>query len=190
MGRTLPFELAPLESLGLGEAQGISVFAASSCAERLWSVNATLQGQRDRLFVGDDPSFVDIQLLKQNTLYSQWSEPTSWDTDYQLASVRPSRNLFADPGTGSSTGAELGLGGAAQLYGRARMQAFFNVDRDEFSNDDYANGDSSELAARGLYGSYQILFPAGVLSTAGGTGLDLNAIDDILLRLDYVSVAR
>ncbi|MBO6935261.1 MAG: hypothetical protein JJ863_09800 [Deltaproteobacteria bacterium] len=190
VGRALPFELAPLESLGLGEAQGISVFAANSCAERLWSVNATLQGERERLFIGDDPSFVDIQLLKQNTFYSQWCDPDSWDSDYQLASVRPSRNLFADPGTGASTGSELGLGGEAQLYSRARMQAFFNVDRDEFSNDDYANGDSSELAARGLYGGYQILFPAGLLSSDGSTGLDLNAVDDILLRLDYVSVAR
>lgn len=65
-----------------------------------------------------------------------------------------------------------------------------NIDRAELSGDDYENGDTSELAGRGLYGSYALFFPAGVLSQDGGFGLNLNAVEDILLRLDYVSVAR
>ncbi len=189
VGRAIPFNLAPLEELGLGRTAGVSVFARNSCAERLWSVNATIHGDEDRLFIGDDPSFVDIQLLKANTFYSQWCTDGA-DTDFQEASVRPSRNLFADPSSGSLVGDELGLGNETSLFSRARMQAFFNVDRDEFSEDDFANGDSTELAARGLYGRYAIFLPAGVLSDGGSDGLNLNAIEDILLRLDYVSVAR
>jgi len=194
LGYEIPFQLTPLETLGLGEVGGIGVFARNSCAERLWSVNATIQGDEDALVRGSDPSFIDVQLLKSNSFYSQWCT-TGRDTDFQRASVQPSRNLFADPGLGSVVGEELGLGGAPRRWSRARMQAVFNVERDDFSDDAYANGDTSELAARGLYGEYAIFFPAGTLSTDDGqgnqtNGLDLNAVDDVLLRLDYVSVAR
>ncbi len=187
VGRRIPFNLVPLESVGLGTAQGISVFAANSCAERVWSVNATISGDEESLFIGDDPSFIDIQLLKNNSFYSQWCDDGQ-ETDFQQASVRPSRNLFASP-SGGQVG-ELGLGNNNDLFSRARMQAFFNVDRDEFSEDAYANGDSAELAGRGLYGEYAIFLPAGVLSEDGGPGLNLNVVEDILLRIDYVSVAR
>ncbi|MEO0322845.1 MAG: hypothetical protein AAF447_07795 [Myxococcota bacterium] len=189
MGRSIPFNLVPLETLGLGETQGVAVFARDSCAERLWSVNATLQGDEGRLFLGDDPSFVNIRLLKANTFYSQWCADGN-ATRFQEASVRPSRNLFADPAGGSSIGDRAGLGSEIQLFSTARVQAPFNVERDRFSDDEFANGNSSELAARGLFGRYALFFPAAVLSEGGGTGLDLNAVDDILLRLDYLSVAR
>lgn len=194
LGYQVPFQLAPLEALGLGNTEGIGIFARNSCAERLWSVTATIHGEDGKVFRGDDPSFVDVQLLKSNTFYSQWCTDGQ-DTAFQEASVRPSRNLFADPSAGSLVGDELGLGNEASLMSRARMQAFFNVDRTTFSQDQYANGDTSELAARGLYGQYAIFFPSGTLSVLnanGGqtNGLDLNAINDILLRLDYVSVAR
>lgn len=194
LGYQVPFQLAPLEELGLGSVDGVGVFARNSCAERLWSVNATIQGDPEKVFIGDDPSFVDVQLLKSNTFYSQWCTDGR-DAAFQEATVRPSRNLFADPGLGSIVGDQLGLGEEARLMSRARMQAFFNVDRDAFSEDQYANGDTSELAARGLYGQYAIFFPSGTLSVEGengnqSDGLDLNAVDDILLRLDYVSVAR
>ena len=72
--------------------------------------------------------------------------------------------------------------------------------REELEKDAYANGRRAELAARRLYGDYALFFPAGVLSLprydgAGALvgytdGLDLTAVDDILLRIDYVSVAR
>ena len=80
------------------------------------------------------------------------------------------------------------------------MQAYFNVTREALEDDAYANGETSELAARGLYGDYALFFPAGILSlplydargvvTGYTDGLDLGAVDDILLRVDYVSVAR
>ncbi len=195
LGQQVPFTIAPLEQLGLGNTQGISIFARNSCAERIWSVNATIHGEAAAIFVGDTPSFVDVQLLKTNTFYSQWCSPENQETSFQQASVRPGRNLFADPGAGALVGDELGLQNGQSLYSRARMQAVFNVDRDRFSEDDFANGDTSELAARGLYGEYALFFPSGTLSTlqpnhSQSDGLDLNAVEDILLRIDYVSVAR
>ena len=91
------------------------------------------------------------------------------------------------------------LGARDQRDGE-RIQAYFNVPRDKFEDDSYANGDTSELAARGLYGDYALFFPAGILSVAQtdaqgqvngqSDGLDLGQVDDILLRIDYVSVAR
>ena len=64
------------------------------------------------------------------------------------------------------------------------------MDRGEFEKENYSQGATTELAGRGLYGDYALFIPAGVLSVDGGEGLRLERIDDILLRLDYVSVAR
>jgi hypothetical protein len=186
-GQQIPFDLVPLGALQLGEYEGISVLAANDCAERVWSVNASIIGSAD-MYSGGSPTFTRIDLLKQNTFFSQWCTPG--DDAFQMASVRPSRNLFRDPVYGGDYGAGLGPQNESQLYTRARIEAYFNVDRAGFEADDYANGETSELAARGLYGKYALFIPAGILSLDGSRGLVLNEVDDILLRLDYVSVAR
>ena len=163
-------------------------------------MNASIIGENgEDLFRGDDPSFVDIQLLKANTFYSQWCDRDAQESDFQVASVRPSRNLFRDPDffEGNFLNGPwrtLGVRNETNLDSIARIQAPFNISRDEFSNDEYENGNTSELAARGLYGEYTLVFPAGILSlpTRSGVsdGLELRAVEDILLRLDYVSTAR
>ena len=184
VGQRIPFHIAPLQAIKLGEAQGIPVLSGSDCAERLWSVNASVQGPAT-MYKGAAPTFVRVELHKQNTFYSQWC--TAHATPFQIASVRPSRNLFKDPQAGGVLGNTVS---ETSQYGRARIEAYFNVDRKQFEADDYANGETSELAARGLYGDYALFLPAEVLSTSGSEGLVLNKIDDVLLRFDYVSVAR
>jgi hypothetical protein len=200
VGQRIPFSLTPLQALG-GDTKGISIFGATDCAERLWSVNASILGGQDLQRGSDASSFARVDLLKANTFFSQWC---SSDTDepFQVASVRPSRNLFRDPEYGLSGAISPGGGGAQNeisSFSRARIQAYFNVARSQLESDDFANGDTSELASRGLFGDYALFFPAGVLSVASADphgavsysdGLNLGAIDDILLRLDYVSVAR
>ena len=62
--------------------------------------------------------------------------------------------------------------------------------RAQLESDSYFNGSSRELAGRGLYGDYALFIPAESLSRAGGAGLDLSRLDDVLVRFDYVSVAR
>jgi hypothetical protein len=187
-GQRIPFEIAPLSAIGLGQAQGVPVLSSTDCAERLWSVNASILGGAE-MYQGSAPTFTRIELLKQNTFYSQWCA-TNKDTPFQSASVRPSRNLFREPDLTSSLGSSTQSTGEASQYTSARIEAYFNVTRDSFEADDYANGETSELAARGLYGKYALFIPAEVLSMKGGAGLVLNKIDDVLLRLDYVSVAH
>jgi hypothetical protein len=70
------------------------------------------------------------------------------------------------------------------------MQPYLNVSRVELEREDYAQGGTTELAGRGLFGEYALFIPASVLSLDGSPGLRLDRIEDILLRLDYVSVAR
>jgi hypothetical protein len=190
LGQRIPFELAPLAAIELGDVQGIPVLAASDCAERVWSVNASILGEGE-LYRGDSPTFTRLELLKANTFYSQWCAAPTGGPAFQTATVRPSRNLFRDPQYGTEVGGDVfGSGTDADAETRARIEAYFNVSRADFESDGYANGETNELAARGLYGQYALFFPAEVLSVAGGDGLVLNAVDDILLRFDYVSVAR
>jgi hypothetical protein len=188
IGQRIPFELAPLGTIGLGDPQGIPVLAANDCAERLWSVNASILGSAGMWRGSSPPTFTRIDLLKENSFYSQWCSPG--DAPFQSVSVRPSRNLFRDPELGGDYGTGLGAGSEAALYSRARIEAYFNVDRVTFEADDYANGETSELAARGLYGRYALFIPAEVIAVGDGSGLVLNEVEDILLRVDYISVAR
>ena len=193
IGQRIPFAVAPLGALRVGDPSGVSIFATTDCAERVWSVNASIMGTS--VYRGSAATFARVDLEKSNTFYSQWcsSNPA---TEFQTASVRPSVNLFRDPQFQSaSTIGSLGTANGAQTFTRARLQPVINVARADFENDMFSNGMSTELAARGLYGDYAIFIPAEQIShrnTDGtySTGLDLDAIDDVLLRIDYVSVAR
>jgi hypothetical protein len=202
-GQRIPFALTPLGALG-GDTKGIQIFAATDCAERIWSVNASIVGTAP-LMRGTASTFARMDLLKANTFFSQQCDRQSPAGAFQVASVRPSHNLFRDPDFGlvggeASAPDDASVPNEIALESRARIQAYFNISREKFEDDAYANGETSELAARGLYGDYALFFPAGILSVptldAQGNavgfsdGLDLRAVDDILLRIDYVSVAR
>ena len=104
--------------------------------------------------------------------------------------MRPTRNLFRDLQSSESVESTLGPQTEASLETRARIEAYFNVQRAELESEDYAAGATSELAARGLDGEYALFIPAELISRMGSSGLNFEAVDDILLRLDYVSVAR
>jgi len=109
--------------------------------------------------------------------------------------VNPSINLFEDPEQGApGQTSAFGIGNADVTYTPARLDAYFNVTATALAQQAYANGQDNELATRGLYGDYAVFLPASELSQPGvagpSTGLDLNGIDDILLRIDYVSVAK
>lgn len=184
LGQEIPFPLAPL--------------GTADCAERLWSVNASVLGTD--LYARSDTTLVRLVLRKRNTFYSQWCTAGSADA-YQTASTRPERNLFLDPYTAygnltdESYAASVPVPGGGdvdttQAYTDARIQAYFNIPRRELEDERYFNGDSQELAGRGLYGDYALFFPRETLSVEGSAGLVLDHIDDVLLRFDYVSVAR
>lgn len=198
LGQEIPFALAPLEALALGDAQGLPLLTGTDCAERLWSVNASILGTD--LYPGSDTTLTRLVLRKRNTFYSQWCEDGHADA-FQMASTRPERNLFLDPYTAygnlddesyAASVPEPGGGDvdSTQAFTDARIQAYFNVARGALEDERYFNGDSQELAGRGLYGDYALFFPRETLSVDGGPGLVLDHVDDVLLRFDYVSVAR
>lgn len=185
-GQRIPFSLTPLQALGF-ENDAVSLYSVNDCAERLWSVNASLVGEN--LYRGSDTSFVRLDLLKRNTFYSQWCGQAPDGKRFQYASVRPARNLFREPGVGQEFGPSTVSGQSIDRFSRARIQAFFGVNRATLEDTRYASGETSELAARGIYGDYAIFIPAALIARDGGNGLVLEHIDDILLRLDYLSVA-
>lgn len=192
LGQQIPFDLVPLGAMG-EETRGVPIYGTNDCAERVWSVNASVLGED--VMEGTDTSFLRVDLLKRNTFFSQWCGEPEEGARFQAASVRPTRNLFRAPGIGSQVGNDFGTGADTSGWTRARMSAFVNVDRHGLEDPGYASGETSELAARGLFGEYQLFIPAELVARetpSGGysTGLVLDRVDDILLRLDYVSVAR
>src|SRR6516162_5800931 len=64
------------------------------------------------------------------------------------------------------------------------LYPWFNISRSEFYSTTYQQGSTQELAGRGLYGDYILLFPKQVLDE----GFALDKVEDVLLRLDYLSV--
>ncbi|MFH0903092.1 MAG: hypothetical protein V2A73_20880 [Pseudomonadota bacterium] len=163
LGQGIPFSLPATGPL------------AERCAERLWRVTATLQG--DMLDV-DEPT-VTVFLMKRNNFQSQWCEGRGEGGDtLQVGAVQPSSRLFAADERG---------GGDAQgiTHVSAMLQPWLNVPKSEFYRDAYVEGASEELAGRGLYGDYVLLFPAsGLLSTE----FKLQNVEDVLLRFDFLSV--
>lgn len=192
LGQEVPFSLQPLGRIGIGDPGGIPILAGTDCAERLWSVNASVLG--DDPYIGGS-TFTRVVLRKRNTFYSQWCDGAH-DTEFQVASTRPSRNLFLDPYgwneslTPATPQPDTTSIDETNAYSNARISAYFNVSRAELEDERYFNGDSQELAGRGLYGDYALFFPAETLSDGDGDGVVLNRIADVLLRFDYVSVAR
>lgn len=199
-GIQLPFALTPVGQDRTGNAAGIALLAGRGCAERIWSINASVQGTPGRVVRGSESTFTEMDVLKRNTFFSQWCTPPSAGPAVQTASVRPSINLFREPESSDASGSgiggsSLGAMNATQLFTRAQLQPRINVPRAEFEDDRYSNGQTSQLAARGLYGDYALFIPIAAVSRPDGVGgftvgLDLDQVDDILLRVDYVTVPR
>lgn len=193
VGRAIPFQLAPLSVLGRGQSNGVPIVSDSSCAERLWSVNVSIQGDPAATFRGVAPQ-VNLQIRKRNTAYSTWCDPGEQEAAFQMVTARPKRNLFRAPGTGE--GVSLDSGNPKEAFSTARVQALLDIEPARFLSDDYTDGASTELAARPLFGDYELFIPATSLvevnarGEIASDGLVLNAVEDILLRVDYLSVAN
>jgi hypothetical protein len=178
-GQGIPFVLNPEGAL------------VDRCAERLWQITATIQGDG----LSEKEPGAPIKLLKRNTFTSQWCEGRSDGSSAQIGHLEPSRNLFKeDPGAG--------IPGEYEAYSTAAVYPWFNVRRADFYKSQYQEGASQELAGRGLYGDYVLLFPAELLEgkavpnpPEGLLGASyrinkfpLDRVEDVLLRFDYISV--
>ncbi len=161
LGQAIPIQLTPQGEL------------VHRCAERLWTVTASLQGD---LLSTTSPT-LPLFVLKQNSFESQWCEGRGdGESLRQVATTRPSVNLFKG-GSGARSDETSG-------FVWSYLQAWINVKRTDFHREAYAEGASNELAGRGLYGTYLLLFPyEGFFDT----GIDVDQIEDVLLRFDYIS---
>ncbi len=189
LGQELPFNLLPSEKSGLANTQDIAILSGQDCAERVWSVNASLIGSNLHT---SDTSKSRITLHKSDSFFSQWCGLTGPDgSDYQFASTTK-RNLFFEPESFVQTDLPQTFvpTDPSATFTSARLQPRFNVSREQLESESYVDGDSQELAGRGLYGQYSIFIPAETIATQGRDGLNLSQVEDILLRFDYVSVAR
>jgi hypothetical protein len=161
IGQGVPFTVGVLPDL------------KNRCGERLWRVNATIQGDG---LSSREPG-ASVQILKRNTFSSQWCADRSDGSPLQTSSITPSTQLFRTGSPGDS-------GGEVRQYSGAAIYPWFNVRRSEFFKEAYRDGSSEELAGRGLYGDYVVLFPKEMLDK----GFPLDKVEDILLRFDYLSV--
>lgn len=200
VGQRIPFTISPpRRGLGAGppDNSGISLLSGADCAERLWSVNLALDGPASLVRGSAEQSFVRVEVQRENDFYSQWCSSAGQGTPFQTASFRPAINLFQEPdqsAAGAPAQGGAGGAGATNTISRARVRAYVNVARNAFENSMYEEGSSSELAGRGLYGTYYLFIPASSISRAeNGTqtsGINLALLNDVLFRLNYVSVAR
>jgi hypothetical protein len=180
IGQGIPFSLGPQGAL------------LNRCGERLWRVTATIQGDG----LSDTQPGATVYLLKKNTFASQWCDArgNGSATTMQVGAIQPSRNLFR--------GDQAASAGETQAYSTASLYPWFNVRRSNFYKLQYQDGASDELAGRGLYGDYILLFPRQLLE--GGKPIEpgpgevgettrtekfpLGRVEDVLLRFDYLSV--
>lgn len=187
LGQEFPFSLQPLAALGLGDTGAVPLLSGLNCAERVWSINASVLGEG--LMVGTNTSIVTLQLRKRNTFASQLC---SADGQLQSATTRPSQNLFVDPYSANTWASDSVLASLTDTretttYSFATVQARTNVPQRELERIDYQDGQSTALAGRGVFGDYTLFIPATSQSLGGSTGLQLDKVQDVLIRLDYVA---
>jgi hypothetical protein len=192
IGRDIPFVIAPLAKLDRGTTAGVPIVSDNSCGERLWSLNVSIQGEPEQTFSGFAPQ-VNVEIRKRNTFFANWCADA--EQPFQVASTRPSKNLFREPGI--AEGFEGAGGSQTDRFSKARIQALLDIPTGEFLTDAYVDGSSDELAGRLLFGDYSLFIPASSLASfdedtgeAVSDGLILSEVDDIAIRLDYISVAR
>jgi hypothetical protein len=176
LGQAIPFRLSETGAL------------RHRCAERLWRVSATVQGDITDIA---EPG-THILLRKSNVFQSQWCEGMGNGSAYQQASTSHTANLLrADDAPGAEDRAE---------FTNAVLFPWFNVRRSDFYRDAYTEGSSEEMAGRGLYGEYVLIFPYhGMLEPDPACNRDvdrscadpfrhLRQVEDVLIRFDYYSV--
>jgi hypothetical protein len=185
-GQVIPFSLAPMGVIGLGQPGTISLLTGTECAERNWGLSVAVQGED---LVDDQSTYSQVGVLQKNDFFSQWcTAPAGGDENtLQRASVRPVRNLFKDPQWGGNYGS---ASPSDSEYVIALVDAYFNVDWADFQAPEYVGGGNETFACRALYGDYALFFSADKISIHGSAGLHLEHITDVWIRFDYVSAAK
>jgi hypothetical protein len=140
----------------------------------VWRVTATMQGD----LLEENAPAAPVFLVKRNSFASQWCDGRGPEDEYQVGSVPATSHLFHPEDRGGSEAESI-------THTTAMLMPWFNVRRSDFYREGYEEGSSDELAGRGLYGEYILLFPWDGLLQAG---FPLEQVEDVLIRFDYLSV--
>jgi hypothetical protein len=164
IGRGVRFALDPNSATGL----------TNRSSERVWGMTGSVQV--DGEFPESDVAF---SLFKRATFFSRWcGEPMpDQDPTYQIGIHRPRQNLFADSPSGMTNFAD------AVLMQASTIQNLKNITEAELRTNEYPTATVNNFAGQGLFGDYAVMFP-----TSGPDAIDLDHVEDVLLRLDYVYV--
>jgi hypothetical protein len=174
-------ELAVYDDAGKYIGQGIRFHfqpqgaLLTACDEHLWNVNISPQG--DFGIIGSQQ--IPLALYKSNSFAAQWCAAHGDGSAVQVASTAPSAELLPPEQVH-------GDDSQRRHYTPARVMAWVNKTRAEFEDPNFTAGQSEELAGRGLYGDYILLFDPRQLPA----GFPLDKTEDIYLRFDYLSVAN
>ena len=170
LGQGIPFTLGPTGVL------------ETRCGERLWRATATLQGDG----IEASAPGASVILMKKNSFASQYCDGkaptivgldgTSITPTMQAGVIHTSSEMFLP-------GANVDLSDAND-FTAALLYPWFNIRKTDFYKTTYQDGASEELAGRGLYGDYVLLFPKQMLTD----DFKLDKVEDVLLRFDYLSV--
>jgi hypothetical protein len=180
-------EAAVYDANGSYLGQGIAFTFApppdteTRCAERLWTVSATLSG----FGLGTKSPTGELLVMKRHTAFSKWCHDHGDGSPYQVTTVRPRGQLYGLVPTQPSDDHQ-------GSYATALLQPFFNKTRKDFfgsgmSSDVKPQGASDELSGRALYGDYVLVFPYATMLNDPSV-FNLDSLEDVLIRFDYYSV--
>jgi hypothetical protein len=142
-------------------------------SERLWGMTGSVQVD------GELPdTTIAFSLFKRATFFSRWAEEAPNAQTYQVGIHRPSQNLFAQDENGLGDFAE-----ALQMQ-PSTIHNIKNISEAELFQSEYPAVTVNDFAGQGLYGDYVVMF-----ETSGPDAIGLDHVEDVLLRLDYVSIA-
>ena len=143
--------------------------STSTCAERIWRVNAMLVGQ----FAHSTGHVMGkISIYKSPSFFSRWSNLEERPNPYQVGRLGVPKNLGIDGGKTET--AAMDVRGS-----RAILQPRCDITESVFAGTGYIDGSSEAFAGQGLYGEYLLVLDpeSPILSSE---------ITDVILKFDYL----
>jgi hypothetical protein len=151
---------------------------SARCAERVWQVSSSVSGWA----LSDDSTQVQFELLKRNTFGSKWCPGAGDGSVMQTGRVRSPSYLYGlIPGAPQQSS-----GDDTAKYTGSTVTGEINLPRPTLEHDQSPPSPTLELAGRGLYGDYILLFRLS--SPEDVRTINMQNLEDVLLRFDYESV--
>lgn len=167
IGRGIRFRLAP------DSAAVVQSGLATRAAERLWAVSGSVQVDGTVAAAS-----IPFAFFKHRSFYSRWcGEPDGDGDEFQHGTNWPAENLFDLDGEDIRNFTE------AQVMQACTVDNLKNLTDAELRAVQDPTALPNDFAGQGVFGEYVLLFRTQQLET-----LDVAHIEDVVIRLDHVSV--